>query len=161
MNMNEMNDEEQQQGQKEDFSKEPEKQGLEKGIESNEKEVVVERKDDQESVQDTLSAQQSATDAFAGGQQGVDGFGTPERAVPSHVTEIQRPPSFSSKYICHHPRWSKVDRTRFKDRIVWLEVCRRCRIPRSTVFYRDMNSRRVYVGRDVFYIPNVKSDIEK
>lgn len=59
---------------------------------------------------------------------------------------------------CYHARWTKLDKTKFKDRIVWLKECRRCGKKKTEVVYRDLNSRQVYTGRDVFAVAYRNAD---
>ena len=82
----------------------------------------------------------------------VRGFGRGVGSVPPQEDEKRWWPS------CFHARWTKIDRTKFKDRIVLLKECRKCGKKKSEVVYRDLNSRNVYTATDVFAIPKVVQD---
>ena len=61
---------------------------------------------------------------------------------------------------CYHSRWTRLDRKKFKDRIVWLKECRKCGKKKSEIVYLDLNSRKVYTARDSFDIRHVESEIK-
>jgi hypothetical protein len=57
------------------------------------------------------------------------------------------------KFYCSHSRFTKIDRTKFKDRIEFLKECRRCGLQRVFVTRRDFNSRNVYVKTEWYDVP--------
>jgi hypothetical protein len=92
------------------------------------------------------------------GQEGpeeIEGFGGREISAPEQrglagkETATDKPKWWPS---CIHRRWIKLDKTKFKERIVWLKECRACGKKKVEVVFRDLNSRQVYTGRDVFAV---------
>lgn len=106
--------------------------------------------DDQ--TDDGKGSQGAIEDAGEDAQKG--GFGEVGKAPPARESEKSRWwPS------CVHARWTKLDRKRFKDRIVVLEKCRRCGKKRADVTYMDLGSRNVYVATDHFAVPPASEDV--
>jgi hypothetical protein len=60
---------------------------------------------------------------------------------------------------CMHTRFSRIDRTKFKDRIEFLKECRRCGHHRVFVTKRDFNSSNVYVKSYWYDVPTRRSTV--
>lgn len=91
-------------------------------------------------------------------------FGRAGRVVlaPSSTEDENGRKSESARWwpSCFHARWTKLDKTKFKDRILWLKECRRCGKKKTEIVYRDFNSRKVYVGCDTFAVNPVVQDVQ-
>jgi hypothetical protein len=59
---------------------------------------------------------------------------------------------------CSHSRFTRIDRTKFKDRIEFLKECRRCGLQRVFVTRRDFNSSNVYVKTEWYDVPKRRMD---
>lgn len=80
-------------------------------------------------------------------------FGTAGGSDPANEREYWWP-------ACWHTRWTKIDKTSTKDRVVVLEKCKRCPKTRSVVIYKDRSARKVYVARDTFNVPSVAETLQ-
>lgn len=82
------------------------------------------------------------------------------KAFLSKESDAEKPQNERKPYIphCSHSRFTRIDRTKFKDRIEFLKECRRCGLQRVFVTRRDFNSQNVYVKTEWYDVPKKRMD---
>lgn len=81
------------------------------------------------------------------------GVGQEMGAASASKVDDVKDPEKRRTWPCSHPRFTKVDRMKFRDRIEVLKECRRCGHNRVFVTYRDFNTKNCYVRQRVYDVP--------